>query len=82
MIKIISSIAVAGLMGLAVASPVQSQERMLRKATAGQPAALDKAMTERQARSACQQEMRGARESKSAIRTKMKTCVNGKMQGN
>jgi hypothetical protein len=39
-------------------------------------------MTQAQARKACQTEMRGARESKASLRTKMKLCVDQKMQGN
>jgi hypothetical protein len=83
MIKIISSIAAAGLMGLTLASPVQAQEsKVMRRITAGEPAPLQKAMTQSQARRACQAEMAGTRESRADIRKKMSTCVNGKMQGN
>jgi hypothetical protein len=43
--------------------------------------ALGAAMTEAQARRACQREFRGARESQRALRQKMRTCINMKMQG-
>ncbi|WP_244491251.1 hypothetical protein [Bosea sp. Root381] len=92
MIKIFSSFAVAGLMAGMLAIPAQAQgtmdrversmERGLKRATAGQAAPLTGSMTQAQARKACQQEMAGTRESKAALRKKMTTCVNGKMQGN
>jgi hypothetical protein len=82
MTKLISSIAMAGLMALALGGTSQAQERALRRATAGEPAPLQKAMTQAQARRACQRELAGTRESRSAIRTKMTFCINDKMQGN
>lgn len=91
MIKIFSSIAMAGMMAGVLAIPAQAQgtatqversmERGLKRATAGEPAKLQGAMTQSQARRVCQQEMSGARESKSAMRTKMNFCINEKMQG-
>jgi len=82
MIKLASTIAMAGLMAFAMGSASQAQERTFRKITSGQPAALQGAMTESQARKACQMEMKGARESKASINTKMKLCVTQKMGGN
>lgn len=82
MIRTILSAAVVGLMSLSVAGPGQAQERALKRITQGQPAPLQKAMTQSQARRLCQQEMRGARESRSAIRQKMQICMRNKMEGN
>ena len=92
MTRIFSSFAIAGLMAGMLAMPAQAQgtmnkversmEQGLKRTTAGQPAASGKAMTQAQARRSCQQEMAGARESKSALRSKMTICMNGKMQGN
>ena len=82
MTKLISSIAMAGLMALALGGTSQAQEQTLRRVTAGEPAPLQKAMTQSQARRACQRELAGTRESRSAIRTKMTFCINDKMQGN
>ena len=82
MIKIISTAAVAGLMALAMSGASQAQEKTFKKMTSGQPAALQGAMTQSQARKACQMEMKGARESKASINTKMKLCIDQKMQGN
>ncbi|HEY5795671.1 MAG TPA: hypothetical protein VIU82_11710 [Bosea sp. (in: a-proteobacteria)] len=82
MIKLFSSIAMAGLMTVAISGASQAQEQTMRRVTSGQPANLQGAMTQAQARKVCQQEMAGTRESKSALRTKMTNCVNGKMQGN
>lgn len=82
MIKLVSSVAMAGLMALAMGGTTQAQERTFRKMTSGQPAALQGAMTQSQARKACQMEMKGARESKASINTKMKLCIEQKMQGN
>lgn len=82
MIKTISTIAMAGLMTLALSGVSQAQEKTFQKMTSGQPAALQGAMTQSQARKACQTEMKGARESKASINTKMKLCIDQKMQGN
>lgn len=82
MIKLVSSLAIAGLMVVSVAEQAQSQERALRAITRGEPAPLQKAMTESQARRLCQQQMRGSRESRSAIRKKVSICMRGHMQGN
>ena len=81
MIKLFSSIAMAGLMTAALSGPSQAQSQTMRKVTSGEPAKLQGAMTQSQARRVCQSEMAGTRESKSAIRTKMKFCINEKMQG-
>ncbi len=91
MTRIFASLAMAGLMAGMMAMPVQAQstatkvERSmqggLKTATSGQPAKLQGAMTQSQARRVCQQQMAGTRESKSAIRTKMKFCINEQMQG-
>lgn len=82
MIKMLSTMAVTGLMALAMSGVSQAQERTFRKMTSGQPAALQGAMTQSQARKACQTEMSGTRESKAAINKKMKTCMDLKMNGN
>lgn len=82
MTKLVSGIAVAALMAFAMGGQANAQEQTLRRITSGQPAQLQKAMTQSQARRACSMEMRGARESKSAIRQKMTICMNDKMQGN
>lgn len=92
MIKTFSSFAIAGLMAGMLAAPAQAQgtaerlersmERGLKRATSGEPARINKALTQSQARRACQSEMRGSRESRSSLRIKMRNCVNQKMQGN
>ncbi|MET3893656.1 hypothetical protein ABIE41_004732 [Bosea sp. OAE506] len=91
MIKTFSGFAIAGLMAGFLAAPAQAQtaerversmERGLKRATTGEPARINKAMTQAQARRACQSEMRGSGESGSSIRTKMRFCMNQKMQGN
>jgi hypothetical protein len=92
MIKIFSSFAIAGLMAGILAAPAQAQgtaerlersmERGLKRMTSGEPARINKAMTQSQARRVCQTEMRGSGESRSAIRTKMRNCIDDKMQGN
>ncbi|PTM39199.1 hypothetical protein [Bosea sp. 124] len=81
MIKLFSSIAMAGLMTVALSGTSQAQERTMRRVTSGEPAKLQGAMTQAQARRVCQQQMAGSRESKSALRTKMKFCINEQMQG-
>ncbi|MGO4405793.1 hypothetical protein AB4Z10_16205 [Bosea sp. RAF48] len=82
MIKTVSTVAMAGLMALAMSGISQAQENTFRKITSGPPAALQGSMTQAQARKACQMEMKGARESKASINTKMKLCIDQKMQGN
>lgn len=82
MIKMFSTIAVTGLMALAMSGVSQAQERTFKKITAGQPAALQGAMTQSQARKACRMELAGTRESKASINRKMKTCMDLKMNGN
>ncbi|CAN7335474.1 hypothetical protein LJR009_002800 [Bosea sp. LjRoot9] len=81
MIKLVSGIALAGMMMLTVASTVQAQERTFRRITAGPSAPLGKSMTQSQARRLCQMEMRGTRESRSAIRQKMAICMRKRMEG-
>jgi hypothetical protein len=91
MIKILSSFAMAGLMAGMLAIPAQAQgtmnraersmERGLKRTTAGEPAKLQGAMTQSQARRVCQRELAGTRESKSGLRTKMTFCINEKTQG-
>ena len=81
MIKIVSSIAMAGLMTVALSGTSQAQERTMRRVTSGEPAKLSGAMTQSQARRVCQRELAGTRESKSALRTKMTFCINEKTQG-
>jgi hypothetical protein len=82
MIKTVSTFAMAGLMALAMSGVSQAQNKTFQKMTSGQPAALQGAMTQSQARKACQMEMKGARESKASINAKMKLCIDQKMQGN
>ena len=76
-----SAIALAAAVALAPAS-AGAQERTAKKILSGQPATLHNAKTEAQARRDCQRQYRGARESKSALRIKMKECVREGMQGN
>lgn len=82
MTKFATALAIASTMALASIAPAQAQERTLRRVLSGQPAQLNKALTQSQARRACQTELRGSRESRAAIRTKMRFCINDKMQGN
>lgn len=81
MMKITSGIALAGMMALTIAGSAQAQERAFRRITAGPSAPLQKAMTQSQARRLCQMEMRGTRESRSAIRQKMAICMRKRMEG-
>lgn len=91
MMKIFTGFAVAGLMAGVLAIPAQAQgtmnkversmERGLKRTIAGEPAKLQGAMTQSQARRVCRTELAGTRESKSALRTKMKFCINDKTQG-
>ncbi|WP_454514683.1 hypothetical protein [Bosea thiooxidans] len=82
MIKMVSAVAMAGLM-LAATGMAQAQERTFRKViNSNPPAPLHGAMTEAQARKACRMELAGSRESKASIRTKTKLCIDQKMQGN
>ncbi|GAU81202.1 hypothetical protein [Bosea sp. BIWAKO-01] len=80
--KLVSVIAMTGLMALATAGAAEAQNQTFGRVVQGQPAPLQNAMTQSQARKACSQEMRGARESKASINQKMKNCVGQKMQGN
>ncbi len=81
MTKFVSGIAMAALMAFAVGSPASAQENTMRRVTSGQPAKLQGAMTQAQARKVCQTQLAGARESKSAMRKKMDFCINEQMQG-
>jgi hypothetical protein len=75
-----SAIALAAAVAL-VPAAVNAQERTARKILSGQPATLQGAKTESQARRDCQRQYRGARESKSALRIKMRECIREGMQG-
>lgn len=81
MTRTIIGVAAAALMALTLGGQAQSQERALKRITAGPPAALNKSMTQAQARRLCAQQMRGARESRSAIRQKMAICERKYMEG-
>ena len=81
MIKIMTGIAVAGMMSLTFVGTAQAQERAFRAITRGESPALGKSMTQAQARRLCAQQMRGARESKAAIRQKMSICMRRNMEG-
>jgi hypothetical protein len=81
MIKLISSLAIAGVMMVSAAEQAQAQERAFRSITRGQPAPLQKSMTQAQARRLCEQQMRGSRESRSAIRQKVAICMRRNMEG-
>lgn len=82
MTKFTTGLAIASMMALASLAPAQAQERAAKRVLSGTSAPMNKAMTQSQARKACQMEMRGSREGKAALRTKMNFCVNEKMQGN
>lgn len=90
MTKLFGSLAMAGLLAGLLTIPAEAQvmnrlegsmERGLKSTTAKQPAPLNKAMTQAQARRVCQTELRGSRESRAEIRKKMRFCMNEKMQG-
>jgi hypothetical protein len=59
-----------------------AQERTAKKVLSGEPATLQKAKTQSQARRDCQRQYRGAKESKSALRIKINACIQEGMQGN
>ncbi len=82
MTKFTAGLAIASMMAIASLVPAQAQERAAKRVLSGQPAMMNKAMTQSQARRACQRELRGSREGRAAIRTKMTFCVNEKLQGN
>ncbi len=82
MIKVVASLAAMAVLAFAAGGAAQAQERTMRRVLSGPSPALHKAMTESQARRACNREMRGSRESRGALRQKMRFCVNEKMQGN
>lgn len=76
-----SAIALAAAVAFVPAS-ANAQEQTAKKVLSGQPATLQKAKTESQARRDCQRQYRGAKESKSALRIKINNCVQEGMQGN
>lgn len=75
-----SAIALAAAVAFAPAS-ASAQSAVAKKVFGGQPATLQGAKTEAQARRDCQRQYRGARESKSGLRIKMRECVREGMQG-
>lgn len=81
--KIAACVALIGVLVLAIAGPttVGAQERALRAITRGDSPALQKSMTQSQARRLCQQQMRGARESRASLRQKMAICIRRNMEG-
>jgi hypothetical protein len=79
--KIMIGLAGAGLLALTLGGQAPAQERALRRITAGPAAPLNKSMTQAQARKLCAQQMRGTRESRSAIRQKMAICQRKYMEG-
>lgn len=82
MLKICSTVLVAGMMTVMMTPASQAQEsQVFRRMTAGQAAPLHGSMTEAQARKACQVEFSGARESKASLNTKMRHCMSKKMLG-
>lgn len=81
MFRMISGLAITGMMVFSVAGQAQAQERALRSITRGEAAPLQKSMTQAQARRLCEQQMRGARESRSAIRQKVAICMRRNMEG-
>jgi len=76
-----SSLALAAAMTLTPLA-AQAQSQTAQKVFSGQPATLNKAKTESQARRDCQRQFRGAKESKSGLKIKMNACVQEAMQGN
>ncbi|WP_439497270.1 hypothetical protein [Bosea sp. (in: a-proteobacteria)] len=79
--KLASAIAMAGLIVLSGGGVAQAQEKTFGRIVRGQPAPLQKSMTQAQARRICSQQMRGARESRSAIRQKMAICMRRQTEG-
>ena len=80
---LLSSIALATAIVLTpLAAEAQTGAQTARKVFSGEPAHLQKAKTEKQARQDCQRQFRGAKESKSALRVKVNACVQEAMQGN
>jgi hypothetical protein len=78
-----SSMVLAAAIALTpVLAQAQTGSQTARKVFGGDAAHLQKAKTEKQARQDCQLQFRGAKESKSALRTKMNACVQEQMQGN
>ena len=78
----ISLMATAVFAIAALATPTLSMAQNIGILGSGPSAALEGAMTERQARAACKLQMSGSKESRRSIAVKMKTCMNGKMNGN
>ncbi len=79
--KLASGLALAGFLALTLGGGAQAQNKTFGKIVAGEPAPLKKSMTQAQARRICSQQMRGARESKSAIRQKMAICMRRETEG-
>ncbi|WP_332693283.1 hypothetical protein [Bosea sp. (in: a-proteobacteria)] len=80
---LLSSMALAAAIALTpLAAEAQTGAQTARKVFSGEPAHLQKAKTEKQARQDCQRQFRGAKDSKSALRVKMNACVQEAMQGN
>lgn len=80
---LLSSIALVAAIALSpLAAQAQTGSQTARKVFSGEPAHLQKAKTEKQARQDCQRQFRGAKESKSALRIKVNACVQEAMQGN
>ncbi|WP_332681689.1 hypothetical protein [Bosea sp. (in: a-proteobacteria)] len=77
------SIAIAAAIALTpLAAAAQTGAQTARKVFSGEPAHLQKAKTEKQARQDCQRQFRGAREGKSALKIKVNACIQEQMQGN
>lgn len=79
--KFVSSIAIAAVMAFAGAGQANAQSQTMKRVTAGEPAKLQGAMTQAQARQVCKTQLAGGRDSKSAMRKKMDFCINEQMQG-
>ena len=82
MAKFLTGVALAGFVALSAVAPAQAQSSPARKVLSGEPAHLQKAKTEKQARADCQKQFKGAKERGSALRTKINFCVQEQMQGN
>ncbi len=78
--KIAFSLAAASLWLAASAAIAPASAQIGPRIRNDNPPVMD-AMTERQARTACRREMRGARESRASIARKMQTCMDLRMRG-
>lgn len=78
---LVSAIVLAGLASFGMATTASAQERQLRSITRGESPALQKSMTQAQARKICNQQMRGSRESARSKRAKMSSCMQRHMEG-